>query len=373
MGMTAKFEDLLDNVYNSVNKDSNIFEVFRVTYSGVEATYTIENGFLRIQSTDPALDDFFLDLNQETFASLKTILEANPRYTVDAIPDFASVQDLNACSLIERDKNRLSDSHEKKFFIFTNFIWSLFRAVAKELQVSDDNFTAGLRQMNILTAEGIFLDHWARDYYNEARLPNESDFDYSRRVINTIIRPKINDFALEQILVDVLLFDGNPDRDVKVRTHPVMYTNDYHGGNMITFGVTNEPQSRARDFDVAQARMIGTVGVKDEDFLTLPGGFDVWIITEGGSIPLTDAEIRAHLDRYKAAGKRYRLRFLLLVDEGDYGPVIEDDTLATNIFEEGVVYKQFWLIRDDFRTTRDDFENSRSIYRHAQTDHDENP
>jgi len=160
---------------------------------------------------------------------------------------------------------------------------------------------------------------------------------------------------------------------VKVRTHPTMYTNDFTNGRMIDFGNVTESQVRGRDFDIPVARMIGTVGVLEEDFLTLPGGLDVFIITEGGQIPLTTLEIEAEIERSKASGKRFRLRFISIFEEGDYGPVIEDDTLATNIFEEGVVYKQFWLIRDDFRTTRDDFDNSRSIYRHAQTDHDENP
>lgn len=373
MAMTLKFNSLIDNVYNSINKDPNIFEVFQLTYSGVEATYRIVDATLRIESTDPVVDDFFIDLNQETLQSLVTLIEVNTRYTAALITDFAGVAELSACTLIEREKNRLSDSHEKKFFIHTSFLWSLFKATAKELEVSDVNFTAGLRQMNILTAEDIFLDHWGRDYYNEGRLPEEGDFDYSRRVIRTIIRPKVNDFALEDILAQVLLFDGDPLVDVKVRTHPTAYTNDYTNGRMIDVGNVNEAQSRNRDFDVAVARMIGTVGVEEVDFLTLPGGFDVTIITDGRTIPLTDAEIRAHLDRYKASGKRYRLRFRFVVDEGDYGPVIEDETVASNIFEEGVVYKQFWLIRDDYRTTRDDFDNSRSIYPHAQEDHDENP
>ena len=90
MAVTAKFKKLLENVYNSLNKDPNIFEVFRITYSGVEATYTILDEFLRIQSTDPALDDFYIDLREETLQSLATIIDANVRYTVDLIPGFST-------------------------------------------------------------------------------------------------------------------------------------------------------------------------------------------------------------------------------------------------------------------------------------------
>ena len=88
MGTTLKFNSLLDNVYNSINKDPDIFEVFRVSYDGVEAIYTIVDATFRIQSTDPVLDDLFIDLNQETLQSLVTLIEINPRYTVDLIASY---------------------------------------------------------------------------------------------------------------------------------------------------------------------------------------------------------------------------------------------------------------------------------------------
>lgn len=373
MPVTEKFKSLIGNVYNSLNKDPDIFEVFRVTYSGVEARYTIIDEFLRIQSTDPALDDFYIDLRQETLQSLVTLIEANARYTVDLIAGFATFSNLNAATLIERNDHTLLDSHEKKFFIFTSFLWIFYKAIALDVQITDDNFVSALRQMNILTAEEIFEDHWARDYYNEVRLDGEEDFEYGRRTIENIIKPKINDLALEEILSMVLLADLNPAVTVHVRTHPLMVTNDFCNGKMIEFGVVTEPQARFRDFDVPVARMIGTVGVLNEDFLNLPGTFEVSIVTDGSKLPLTNAEIEEHIERYKASGKRFILKFPIIIDEGDVGPPVEDESLATNIFEEGVYYKSFWLIRDDFSHTRDDFDNSRRIYRHAQSDHDETP
>ena len=117
MGVTAKFRSLLKNVYKSFNKDERIQQLFQVTYSGAEAKYTIIDEFLRLQTSDPALDDFYIDLKQHTFQTLVDLIDANPRYTVNTVLDFVDFAALSATALIERNNHDLADDQQKRFFM----------------------------------------------------------------------------------------------------------------------------------------------------------------------------------------------------------------------------------------------------------------
>jgi len=360
MGVTAKFRSLLKNVYNSFNKDERIDQVFQITYSGVTAKYTIEDEFLRFQTSDPALDDLYIDLTLHTLQTLIDLIDANPRYSIITIPDFSGFAELSATSLIERENHDLSNDQQKRFFIFTNLLWVIFKAIAKEIQGAGDNFDSALRQMNILTAEDIFLDHWARDYYNEKRLEGESDYNYSRRTITTIIRPKINDIALELILIEILQFTTG---DVRVITDPLIYNSNYTPGRGMIDTPVSENQINGRDFDNIVYRMIGGEGLEDPYSLR-PGCFTVWIITNGECPAVDPTKVEDTLDRFKASGTCYTLRYLNITTGLVYAGATLDQQ-SGNVDDLGIYWSYSWIIRGDFSRVRGDFVLARKINFHA--------
>lgn len=360
MSVTAKFKSLLKNVYKSFNKDERIQQVFQVTYGGATAKYTIIDEFLRFQTSDPALDDFYIDLNQHTFQTLVDLIDANPRYTVNIVPDFPDFAELSATALIERDNHDLADDQQKRFFIYTNLLWVIFKAFAKEIQGSNDTFDSSLRQMNILTAEGIFLDHWARDYYNEKRLEGESDYDYSRRTINTIIRPKVNDIALELILIEVLQFTlGN----VRVITDPLIYNSNYTPGRGMFDTPVSETQINGKDFDNIVYRMIGGEGL-DDPYSLRPGCFTVWVLPNGECPAVNPIKVSETLDRFKASGTCYTLRYLNITTGLVYAGVTLDQE-SGNVADLGIYWSYSWIIRGDYSRVRGDFVLARKINFHA--------
>ncbi len=60
------------------------------------------------------------------------------------------------------------------------------------------------KQLYMHSAEEDWLDFWGRGYFGIDRYQGESDDDYSARVINEIVRPNQNNYALELIVLEAL-------------------------------------------------------------------------------------------------------------------------------------------------------------------------
>ncbi len=363
IGSSLKFTRLLKNLYGSFNKDERIVQVFDITYGGLTANYTIVDDFLRLTTSGGSSDDFYIDLSTHTIQTLANEIASNTIYTVTTVSDFSTYADLNATSLIDRESQSLQDLQQKKFFIYTSILWIIFKAIAREFQDACDTSDSSLRQMNILTAEDIFLDHWARDYYNEARLEGEDDYDYSRRTIATIIRPKVNDIALELILEDILNFDSGT---VRVITDPLLNNANFTPGAGMIDPPVSEDQLNNKDFDNILFRMIGGEGINNP-YTVNQGCFTVWILPAGDCIPVPNSDLLVAINRFRASGTCFTLRYLNISDDVTYSGATLDDLAGTGT-DVGIYWSYSWIIRGDFTKVRGDFNLGRRINFHATSE-----
>ena len=140
-----------------------------------------------------------IDLTQHTIGSLADELIAQG-ITVEYIdPGLAS---LSAQVLITGSSGDQDQSNGDHIYGFTSLLWAYLSAVATELNLARCEIIQMLRQMEIPTAEDIWLDHLG-GYYKVPRLAGEPDSQYGPRIIAETLMPKGNNYAISKAIEHV--------------------------------------------------------------------------------------------------------------------------------------------------------------------------
>lgn len=190
MKLTQK---LLSYLHKPFDRDPESFLAIRLRYDG-SMTWRIEDAVLYTSVSGGTGSALAVDLDQFTLAELANHLAAQPGYSVPyRVTNDLSL--LGARILIDGVGNQ-DASNGDHLSAFRSHTWAYLDATAVELKAAREQIYQMLRQMNVITGEGDWLDEIG-DYYNVRRRDGEVDSLYGPRIIEEVIRPRNNNKAIE--------------------------------------------------------------------------------------------------------------------------------------------------------------------------------
>lgn len=204
--------DLFRRCYRAISPDPRA-EVAMTIRHAAGGTWSVAAGVLTIQATGFAATA--LPLEGHTITSLAAAVTA-AGWTTPQIS--ATWQARNALALIEASGTAPAGSAVP--LEATNSIaHALFGAYAAALRDAQTVAQDAPRQIDLATAEGIWLDQLGT-LYGVPRKPAELDAAYATRVVAEVLRPRANNLAMAAIITEAT---GRPCRivDVTLYDNPV--------------------------------------------------------------------------------------------------------------------------------------------------------
>lgn len=127
------------------------------------------------------------------------------------VEDLNAHQGITATIIDQRLKKLLAGAIAGDFVEFDLSVLSLtlsvdanpltvfLRPVAFAIEDHENNIDTALAQLNILTSKKYFADYWGV-FIGITRRANESDIDYTQRIVNEVLLKRDNNRALEEII-----------------------------------------------------------------------------------------------------------------------------------------------------------------------------
>lgn len=153
--------------------------------------HSVIDGRITARAFDSFSNDFDISLGGKIIQQVADEINLVPHYAATV---FTGAAEKNAICLVDTE-----NESTPYVYIHNSPTWALFKAIALELQEARAIGDEVLRQMGIPGAVGIFSNHWG-SYFNVSRFRDESDAAYDQRIINSFVRPKSNNVAMEIIL-----------------------------------------------------------------------------------------------------------------------------------------------------------------------------
>lgn len=190
-------EKLLGNIHSAFDKDAHSFVAFRARHVSDEFYWVVEENVLTGYVGSEQIFSFNL-IGRSIWDLVNLIGSANGMRVVYA----ADRNDLgiSAATLVD-GTYRQRESNGDNFRAYTSLLWAYLHAIAVELGIAKQSIQSMGDQLVVKTAEGEWLDEWG-DYFGVTREADESDQDYGTRIIVEVIRPRGNNKAIEQALLD---------------------------------------------------------------------------------------------------------------------------------------------------------------------------
>ena len=184
---------LLDFLPTYFNTDPLIQLGISLSHSDPAArmTFSVKNNVISACRFGVFVNDFEISLAGKTLSEVATEINAVSNYTATT-PDIMAAE--RALCLVDTENQVDGLAHA-----FTNPMWAFFKALAMELKEAKDAELEMLRHMSVPGATGIGLNYWG-EYFDNTRIPGETDVVFGQRVIDEIKRPKSNNVAMEIIL-----------------------------------------------------------------------------------------------------------------------------------------------------------------------------
>lgn len=193
--MSAYLTRLLNNLHRIFDKDPERVLALRLGYDG-PMSWRVEDGVLTTQIAGGTGADLLIDLNGHTIASLADHVAAQPGYAVlYRSPDLG---ERSALVLIDAAGSP-KQSNGDHLYAYTSVLHAILHSAALELQGLKTAILSMLRQMNMLEAEGEWLDEWGARF-GVMRNPGEADTIYAERIVRDTLRPRCNNVAIEQAI-----------------------------------------------------------------------------------------------------------------------------------------------------------------------------
>jgi hypothetical protein len=198
MRLTKVLLGYLNRVFD---RDPGQFLAFRLNYDGAGMTWAIQDGILITRVAGGTGENLTVDLSQYTILQLVLFLHAQPGYSVP-YADGTELQDLSAEVLLDGSGDT-SASNGDHICGYTSLLWAYMEALAVELDLAEQQINAMPAQMSFPTANGFWLDYGAGTIYGVPRLSSESDPQYARRALATVLAPRGNNIAIEMAIESV--------------------------------------------------------------------------------------------------------------------------------------------------------------------------
>ena len=358
---TDTFNRLLEGLHKHYDKDADILQAFEISYvgAGTFAKYTIFDNEMRI-ITDVPSDNFRIDLDSLSILDLSNVINSHASYTATA--PSSTHEDLTASSLIERNEHDINHPKEKRLMLHQSLTWDILKAFSSELSRSNLSIDEGLNQMNFQISEGVWADYWGQTIFGIARIPGESDFDYTRRVLSTILLIKVNNRAIENLLKELTTF-FEATTDIRIIDDPVFITSRGSRRNFMLRD-TEDCNSYPDQFgDLPVRRMLGDLNDdSNRSHTVLFATFSLYIImTPSQSLDMP--AIKEALKTFKAAGVNFNVIRKTTVDEAY--PGASEFTTEVDVLDEGQFWVPQWIITNNFSKITNDFASSKTLYSRA--------
>lgn len=173
-------------------------------------------------------------------------------HTIDQVADMAaalgcSIEYENAeagglsAETLLAGAGREDESNGDHFYAYTSLVYALVDAFANALEIAErDGIVEGLKQAYLDTASGEWLDLWG-SYFGVPREQGELDTPYLVRMIEEVLRPRNNAYAIEQTIAKLTGADvylREPWREIFTLDTSRLSDNDkFQDGNYYTWTV----------------------------------------------------------------------------------------------------------------------------------------
>ena len=189
---TRLTDKLLKWVYRALNKDPQSYIAFRAQHVDGHFSYEIV-GYTITCYVDGA-QVFNDDLSNYTLLGICEAIGSLTGVSIVFRLDSASMS-ISARVLTEGSGDQ-AQSNGDCFYAYNSLLWMYFDAVGDALVKAGLDIEAMIQQMNMKTAEDVWLDYWG-DQFGVARENGELDAAYSTRIVVEVLRPRGNGKAIE--------------------------------------------------------------------------------------------------------------------------------------------------------------------------------
>lgn len=187
-GILATF---LDALPMDLDKDPHGDTAFSVAYAGAGATASVAQQQLAFTVSGGSGESFVVDLQGKTLSAVVTEINGHVGFTATLIASGTAP----AVGLVPvQQQNLFSNSILTRF---TSTLWTIIVPMVWALERSLTSITNGLQQMNLQTADGLWIDAWGELYGSILRLFNEADRAYAARILREVARWRLNEFSLQ--------------------------------------------------------------------------------------------------------------------------------------------------------------------------------
>lgn len=157
---------LIGYLYSAFNRDPKPFLALRFRYAGTGMKWRVQDGILAAFVTDGPGDSFQVALDGMTLGGLAAFIAGHTGYSV-VYSDASGTESLSAMVLLDDDGDQ-NVSNGDHLYAYTSFTRAYMEANAIELQEARGQIKSLPDQMNVLSADTIWLDELG-DYYKVPR------------------------------------------------------------------------------------------------------------------------------------------------------------------------------------------------------------
>ena len=325
------FDKLLGYVHQVFDKDPHSFLALRIRHRSAGFRWVVEERTLYGFNGENWL--FSIALERHTLRSLCSYLLTLDGIAVSNVAPGAQLG-ISAAALLS-GSGAQAQSNGDALYAYTSLLWMYLDIMSVELTSAKASVVAMLDQMTVTTADGEWLDEWG-GYFGVPRGEAELDVDYGPRIVAEVIRPRENNIAMASAI-------GKSFGSVFTVTDVVGFTPTFprydgaikHGRFVVTDENTFPLYNGAVTYDNGQVynsnvpvQPGGSTHLYNSDSKPLYGLFDVGYsvdLESGTDIIQVEANIRAFVERFRAAGTHMRM---LVMNSGlltDGAPVARDD------------------------------------------------
>ena len=242
-------DSLLGALYSPLSQDQQLLSAVNVTYDGNHCYVQVQNDTFRTSIDGGSGDDLVADLRSQSLSAFLAWLNEQQGYSAYQNPIFVNflaeaglaIDRFGAWCLAETVQDVVTEN--QVLGISQNTLLQLLHPAAASLRDVATEIIQIAGQASADQASGVWLDSFGTLYgVPRNRLPggvNEADTAYRTRIIESIIAPRANGYAIQEILRTLLgVYDVQVQDDLtpateadlaaKIAGHPWNRMNPWH-------------------------------------------------------------------------------------------------------------------------------------------------
>lgn len=195
--MSDTLQRILNNLPDYIDKDLNQSSGIFVSYFGTSGYLTIKHHRLSTTVQGGSGVGLSIDLTGYTIGTLVTYIGSQIGYKA-SLRD-SSTASTSALSLIDvSNVSIIPNPPATQLMVFTNDLITVLMPMVWAIEDTEDHIEALMPgELNINTADTLWLEAWGSLYGNIARQPSESDAAYSVRIKAEVTRSRLAKTSIE--------------------------------------------------------------------------------------------------------------------------------------------------------------------------------